>query len=159
MKKLFIFISLSSIFFFSGCNIEKNLKSTSLNSITINNIKIYGNIDDVDLSRYVKSNRFSRGNAKYYFENLVIDVNKKNQVNYLFGFCSENKVIINGKSNLKYISDITDILKHNYKEAWQDREQELKYHSYYDKNQKIIFKVVYSIVSKEIVWVEIKSTD
>ncbi|MEH7351777.1 hypothetical protein [Gottfriedia acidiceleris] len=159
MKKLFIFISLSSILILWGCNSEKNLKSTSLNSITINNIKIYDNINDVDLSGYVKSNRFSRGNAKYYFENLVIDINKKNQVNYLFGFYSENKVIINGKSNLKYISDITELLKNNYNEAWEDRGQELKYHSYYDKNQKIIFKVVYSIVSKEIVWVEIKSTD
>lgn len=159
MKKLFIFISLCSILSFWGCNSEKNLKSTSLNSITINNIKIYDNIDDVDLSGYVKSNRFSRGNAKYYFENLVMDINKKNQVNYLFGFYSENKVIINGKSNLKYINDITELLKNNYNEAWEDRGQELKYHSYYDKNQKIIFKVVYSIVSKEIVWVEIKSTD
>ncbi|MGG0176410.1 hypothetical protein [Gottfriedia acidiceleris] len=159
MKKLFIFISLSSILILLGCTSEKNLKSTSLNSITINNIKIYDNINDVDLSGYVKSNRFSEENAKYCFENLVIDINKKNQVNYLFGFYSENKVIINGKSNLKYISDITELLKNNYNEAWEDRGQELKYHSYYDKNQKIIFKVVYSIVSKEIVWVEIKSTD
>ncbi|MEH7399375.1 hypothetical protein V7148_00145 [Gottfriedia acidiceleris] len=159
MKKLYIFISISSILILLGCNIEKNLKSTSLNAITLNNIKIYDNINDVDLSGYVKSNRFSERNAKYNFENLVIDINKKNQVNYLFGFYSENKVIINGKSNLKYINDITDILKHNYKEAWEDREQDLKYHSYYNKNQKVIFKVVYSIVSKEIVWVEIKSTD
>ncbi|WP_129688308.1 hypothetical protein [Gottfriedia acidiceleris] len=159
MKKLFIFISLSSILILLECNSEKNLKSTSLNSITINNIKIYDNIDDVDLSGYVKSNRFSEENAKYCFENLVIDINKKNQVNYLFGFYSENKVIINGKSNLKYISDITELLKNNFNEAWEDRGQELKYHSYYDKNQKIIFKVVYSIVSKQIVWVEIKSTD
>ncbi|PGZ92170.1 hypothetical protein [Bacillus sp. AFS029533] len=158
MKKLLILICLNSFLIFWGCNSEKNLKSTSLKTITINNIKIYENIDDVDLRGYVKSNRFSRGSAKYYFENLVMDINKKNQVNYLFGFYEENKVFINGKSNLKYISEITDILKHNYKEAWQDREQELKYHSYYDKNQKIIFKVVFSIVTKEIVWVEIKST-
>ncbi|MFF2875086.1 hypothetical protein ACFVR2_02060 [Gottfriedia sp. NPDC057991] len=159
MKKLFIFISLSSILILWGCNSEKNLKSTSLDLISINNIKIYDNINDVDLSGYIKSNRFSRGNAKYYFENLVMDINKKNQVNYLFGFYSENKVTINGKFNLKYINDITELLKKNYKEAWEDREQDLKYHSYYDKNEKIIFKVVYSIVSKEIVWVEIKSTD
>ncbi|MFD4707003.1 hypothetical protein ACFWM3_19350 [Gottfriedia sp. NPDC058432] len=159
MKKLFIFISLSSILILLGCNSEKNPKSTSLDLITINNIKIYDNISDVDLSGYVKSNRFSEENAKYCFENLVIDINKKNQVTYLFGFYSENKVIINGKSILKYISDITELLKNNYYEAWEDRGQELKYHSYYDKNQKIIFKVVYSIVSKEIVWVEIKSTD
>ncbi|MFB7142752.1 hypothetical protein ACFCYN_24460, partial [Gottfriedia sp. NPDC056225] len=150
---------LSSLLALWGCNSEKSLKNTSLNSITINNIKIYDNIDDVDLSGYVKSNRFSRGNAKYYFENLVMDINKKNQVNYLFGFYSENTVIINGKFNLKYISDITELLKNNYKEAWEDREQQLKYHSYYDKNQKIIFKVVYSIVTKEIVWVEMKSID
>ncbi|PEL08321.1 hypothetical protein [Bacillus sp. AFS017336] len=159
MKKLLILICLSNFLLFSGCNSEINLKSTSLNSITINNIKIYDNIDDIDLNGYVKSNRFSRGNAKYYFENLVMDVNKRNQVNYLFGFYKENKVVIHGKSNLRFISDITSLLRSNYKEAWQDREQQLKYHSYYDKTHKLIFKVVYSVVTNEIVWVEVKSSD
>ncbi|MES9685911.1 hypothetical protein ABWK22_24000, partial [Gottfriedia acidiceleris] len=71
MKKLFIFIALSCILILWGCSSEKNLKSTSLNSITINNIKVYDNINDVDLSGYVNSNRFSEENAKYCFENLV----------------------------------------------------------------------------------------
>ncbi|XRG76997.1 hypothetical protein V5E38_14175 [Rossellomorea sp. GAMAL-10_SWC] len=77
MKKLLIFISLSSILILLGCNSEKNLKSTSLDLISINNI--YDNINDVDLSGYVKSNRFSEENAKYRFENLVIDINKKSK--------------------------------------------------------------------------------
>lgn len=68
MKKFFILIYLSTFLIFSGCDSEKNLKSTSLNTISINNIKIYDKIDDVDLSGYVKSPPFSRRNAKYYLK-------------------------------------------------------------------------------------------
>ncbi|PGZ94351.1 hypothetical protein COE51_22760 [Bacillus pseudomycoides] len=146
-----------SISFLSGCQNETNLKNTSLDSVSINNIRIYDDINDLDLSSYIKSDRFSYKNTKYQYENMVLDVNKEQLITYLFGFFSENEVIINGQSGLKDINSVTKLLGNNFKESWEDREQRLKYHSYYDKNNKIILKIVYSDVSKELVWVEISS--
>ena len=89
---------------------------------------------------------------------MVLDVNDKQLVNYLFGFFNENEIIINKKSGLKDINSVTKLLDNNFKESWEDREQWLKYHSYYDKNRKIILKIIYSDVSEELVWLEISST-
>ncbi|MBE5108595.1 hypothetical protein IGI01_26130 [Bacillus thuringiensis] len=157
MGKIYTLLILIT-FILLGCQSETNLKSTSLDSISINNIRIYDNINDLDLSKYVKSDRFSYGKKKYQFENMVLDVNDKQLVNYLFGFFSENEIIINEKSGLKDINSVTKLLGNNFKESWEDREQRLKYHSYYDKNRKIILKIIYSDVSKELVWLEISST-
>lgn len=157
MKKIYTLLILI-VFFLLGCQSETKLKSTSLDSIIINNIRIYDNINDLDLSNYVKSDRFSQRDTKYQYENMVLDVNTDQLVNYIFGFFDENKVIINGKSDLKNINDITKLLGNEFKEEWEDKEQKLKYHSYYDKNKKIILKVVYSDVTKELVWFDISST-
>ncbi|MGG0176394.1 hypothetical protein [Gottfriedia acidiceleris] len=73
--------------------------------------------------------------------------------NYVLTF-----LMLKGKSNLKSISEITELLKDNYVAAWEDREQQLKHHIYNDKNNKIILKVIYSDITNEIVWIEISST-
>lgn len=146
------------IFFLLGCQSETKLESTSLDSVSINHIRMYDDINELDLSSYVKSDRFSHKNTKYQYENIVLDVNEEQLITYLFGFFNENEIIINGKSGLKDINSVTKLLGNNFKESWEDREQRLKYHSYYDKHNEIILKIIYSDVTKELVWLEMSST-
>ncbi|MDF9530207.1 hypothetical protein [Bacillus cereus] len=84
-------------------------------NLSINNIRIYENINDLDLSNYVKSDRFSYKNKKYQYENFVLDVNKEQLVNYSFGFFSENEIEIDGKSGLKDINSVTKFIGNNLK--------------------------------------------
>lgn len=156
MKKVFIFFVL--VIFLIGCQNVKDLESTRLDSISIDeDIKIHSNINDIDLSQYQRSSRFSHKRVKYRYANMAIETNKKRLITYMFGFFSENKITINEESNLHNINDLKRVLGANYKESWKDREQDLKSYTYYDKDNEIILEIVYSDYTKELVWIEISA--
>ncbi len=162
MKKIkqIIFCGILFMFILSGCNLnDSNIKTTNLNNIFVDNIKINSNIKDVDLTKYTKSNRHS-GNYTYLFDEIVLNVTN-NKVDYLFSRFDENKTIIsvNDKSNLIKIDEISNLLGNNFKDKWYDKEQGLKTYLYYDFENKIRANFVYSSYDNTLTWIKIESSN
>lgn len=165
MTKLF-FIAVSSIlivgiiFSFIGKQSKEvqHLASTDLSDISVDLIKIGVDINEIDLSKYQKSNRFKNkeGEYAYYFNELVIGLDE-NKVNYLFAFNADVAIVINNKNDLSTIDEITDVLGSNYIQQTEDGEQRLLKHIYKDTPNGIVAEFVYSGYDGQFVWITLRN--
>ena len=152
MKKILILpLIIISVIILTGCN--KKIESTDLTNIYLDDMTIDMKIDLKKLSNYTTTDRYS-GNYKYKFEEIIIDTNKDNKINYLFAKLDNNTVDIKINNNkIKTIDEVSNILGNNYQDKTYDREQQLKEYIYIDKENKIKAEFVYLTWDKHVVWI------
>ena len=152
MKKILILpLIIISVIILTGCN--KKIESTDLTNIYLDDMTIDMKIDSKKLSNYTITDRYS-GNYKYKFEEIIIDTNKDNKINYLFAKLDNNTVDIKINNNkIKTIDEVSNILGNNYQDKTYDREQQLKEYIYIDKENKIKAEFVYLTWDKHVVWI------
>ena len=159
MTKKIIITLFSTILIITLCLYSKSktkLETTNLTSIYIDNITIGNYINEVDLTKYSRTNDYDN-NYTYRFDELAINV-KNGVVNELFSnFIEGNLVIsINGSTDLSKIDDVENILGNNFKDAWYDKEQGLKLYTYKDYENKIQAQFIYSNSDNILVWIKLK---
>ena len=138
MKKnclLFFFAFVIGIMLLTGC--DKKLETTNLSNIYLDNMTIGMKINKDDLTNYTDSDRYSY-DYKYKFEEIVIDTNDDDEINYLFARFDEDyiEIKVNDKS-LNKIEDVQNVLGNNYQNKNYDREQQLKEYVYKDNDKNI----------------------
>ena len=117
-----------------GCN--NKMESTDLSNIYLDDMTIGTKISSEDLSDYTNTDRYF-GNYKYKFEEIIVDTNNDNKINYLFARFDENYIDIKiNKNQVKTTDDLKKILGNNYQDKNYDKEQQLKEYIYID-NEKI----------------------
>jgi len=145
MKKnclLFSFAFIIGIMLLTGC--DKKLETTDLSNIYLDDMTIGMKINKDDLTNYTDSDRYS-SDYKYKFEEIVIDTNDDDEINYLFARFDEDYVEIKVKDkSLKKIEDVKNVLGNNYQNKNYDKEQQLKEYVYKDNDKKIKAEFVYS---------------
>ena len=144
MKKesiLFIFIILMGIIFLTGC--DKKIKTTDLSNIYLDNMTIGTKINSENLSNYTKSDRYS-GNYKYKFDEIVINTNDNNEIDYLYARFDEDyiDIKINDKT-IKKINEVKKILGNNYQDKSYDNNQQLREYIYKDNDKNIKVEFIY----------------
>ena len=141
MKKnclLFSFAFIIGIMLLTGC--DKKLETTDLSNIYLDDMTIGMKINKDDLTNYTDSSDY-----KYKFEEIVIDTNDDDEINYLFARFDEDYVEIKVKDkSLKKIEDVKNVLGNNYQNKNYDKEQQLKEYVYKDNDKKIKAEFVYS---------------
>lgn len=131
---------------------NNKVENTNLSNVKIDELTIGTKEDKIDLTKYTKSDRYS-GKYKYKYEEIVIDINDKKEVNYLYGKLDEEKINITvNDKNIKKINDVVDILGKNYINKSYDSEQQLREYIYKDFNYHIKLEVIYSTNNKEVYW-------
>jgi len=154
MKKnylLFSFVFVIGIILLTGC--DKKLETTDLSNIYLDNMTIGMKINKDDLTSYTDSDRYSY-DYKYKFEEIVIDTNDDDEINYLFARFDEDyiEIKVNDK-NLKKIEDVKNVLGNNYQNKNYDREQQLKEYVYKDNDKNIKAEFVYSTNDNSLYWI------
>lgn len=154
MKKnylLFSFIFVIGIMLLTGC--DKKLETTDLSNIYLDNMTIGMKINKDDLTNYTDSDRYSY-DYKYKFEEIVIDTNDDDEINYLFARFDEDyiEIKVNDKS-LNKIEDVQNVLGNNYQNKNYDREQQLKEYVYKDNDKNIKAEFVYSTNDNSLHWI------
>ena len=154
MKKnylLFSFIFVIGIMLLTGC--DKKLETTDLSNIYLDNMTIGMKINKDDLTNYTDSDRYSY-DYKYKFEEIVIDTNDDDEINYLFARFDEDyiEIKVNDKS-LNKIEDVQNVLGNNYQDKNYDREQQLKEYVYKDNDKNIKAEFVYSTNDNSLYWI------
>ena len=146
------------IVLFQGCgNSNTSIETTDLGNIEIDNISIGTSSAEVNFDIYTESDRYS-GDYKYIYDEIVMGENEStNKINYIFSRFDEDKttISINNNSQLKTIQDISNILGKNYNEKWEDREQGLKSHVYYDNMRNIKAEFIYVSYDNSLSWIRI----
>ena len=135
----------------TGC--DKKLETTDLSNIYLDNMTIGMKINKDDLTNYTDSDRYSY-DYKYKFEEIVIDTNDDDEINYLFARFDEDyiEIKVNDKS-LKKIEDVKNVLGNNYQNKNYDREQQLKEYVYKDNDKNIKAEFVYSTNDNSLYWI------
>lgn len=154
MKKnclLFCFAFVIGIMLLTGC--DKKLETTNLSNIYLDNMTIGMKINKDDLTNYTDSDRYSY-DYKYKFEEIVIDTNDDDEINYLFARFDEDyiEIKVNDKS-LNKIEDVQNVLGNNYQNKNYDREQQLKEYVYKDNDKNIKAEFVYSTNDNSLYWI------
>ena len=154
MKKnylLFSFVFVIGIILLTGC--DKKLETTDLSNIYLDNMTIGMKINKDDLTNYTDSDRYSY-DYKYKFEEIVIDTNDDDEINYLFARFDEDyiEIKVNDKS-LNKIEDVQNVLGNNYQNKNYDREQQLKEYVYKDNDKNIKAEFVYSTNDNSLYWI------
>jgi hypothetical protein len=154
MKKnclLFFFAFVIGIMLLTGC--DKKLETTNLSNIYLDNMTIGMKINKDDLTNYTDSDRYSY-DYKYMFEEIVIDTNDDDEINYLFARFDEDyiEIKVNDKS-LNKIEDVQNVLGNNYQNKNYDREQQLKEYVYKDNDRNIKAEFVYSTNDNSLYWI------
>ena len=154
MKKnclLFCFAFVIGIMLLTGC--VKKLETTDLSNIYLDNMTIGMKINKDDLTNYTDSDRYSY-DYKYKFEEIVIDTNDDDEINYLFARFDEDyiEIKVNDKS-LNKIEDVQNVLGNNYQNKNYDREQQLKEYVYKDNDKNIKAEFVYSTNDNSLYWI------
>ena len=154
MKKnclLFCFAFVIEIMLLTGC--DKKLETTNLSNIYLDNMTIGMKINKDDLTNYTDSDRYSY-DYKYKFEEIVIDTNDDDEINYLFARFDEDyiEIKVNDKS-LNKIEDVQNVLGNNYQNKNYDREQQLKEYVYKDNDKNIKAEFVYSTNDNSLYWI------
>lgn len=143
MKKIILsFIILICLVILTGC--DKKIETTDLSNIYLDNMTIGTIIDSENLVNYTQSDRYS-GNYKYKFEEIIIDTNNKNEINYLFARFDENYIDIEiNNKQIKTLDDLKGVLGNNYQDKNYDREQQLREYIYKDNDKDIKAEFIYS---------------
>ena len=154
MKKnclLFCFAFAIGIMLLTGC--DKKLETTNLSNIYLDNMTIGMKINKDDLTNYTDSDRYSY-DYKYKFEEIVIDTNDDDEINYLFARFDEDyiEIKVNDKS-LNKIEDVQNVLGNNYQNKNYDREQQLREYVYKDNDKNIKAEFVYSTNDNSLYWI------
>lgn len=153
MKKIVsLFGVLFLVFFLTACS--NNLENTDLSNIRLDNMKIGDIISEEDLSKYNESDKYIK-KTKYTFEEICIDVDDKEQINYLFARFDEYyiDININDTNNLKLIKDIENILGNNFQDKKYDSEQLLREYIYIDKVNNLKAEFIYSQNTNILRWI------
>ena len=153
MKKILsLFGSLFFVILFISCG--NSLENTDLSNIKLDNMQVGDIISEKDLSKYNNSDRYGT-KTKYTFEEICIDVDNKEAINYLFARFDEDyiNISINNKNNLKLIKHIENILGNNFKDKKYDSEQQLREHIYIDEVNNIKARFIYSQYDDILRWI------
>ena len=135
----------------TGCN--NKLESTNLSNIYLDNMTIGTKISSEDLSNYTNTDRYSV-NYKYKFEEIIVDTNDDNEINYLFARFDENYIDIKiNKTQVKTTDDLKEVLGNNYQDENYDKEQQLKEYIYKDNEKNIKAEFIYSSNDNILKWI------
>ena len=140
----------------SACSVGTDIESTDLTDIAIDGLQIGQQPDAESLEGYTESDRYS-GHYKYKFEDIIIDTDKDNKITYLFGRFDESSISVNGKSNLSYVDEVTEVLGDSYSEQVYDWEQHLSQHIYFDQENGSKTEFVYSDFDGSLIWLVISA--
>lgn len=138
-----------------GC--DKKLESTDLSDIYLDNMTIGTIIESGDLSNYTKSDRYA-GDYQYKFEEIVVDTNDSNEINYLFARFDENYIDIEiNDKQVKTIDALKEVLGNNYLDKNYDREQQLREYIYKDNEKNIKAEFIYSDFDNSLRWITMQT--
>ncbi len=115
---------------YGGDEIERG--ACSLEDISIDGIRIGDSIEQVDLSKYHKSDRYS-GDYKYKFDELVIDTDENGIIKYLFAYFNEDvEIAIGDERKLQDIDYVKYLLGDQCEVSTYDSELSLQECRYED---------------------------
>lgn len=153
MKNVFsLFVLLFFMFVATACS--NDIENTDLSNIRLDNMKIGDIISEKILSKYTTSDRYSK-KAKYRFEEICIDVDNKEEINYLFAKFDEDyiEININDTNNFEKIEDIENILGNKFEDKKYDSEQLLREHIYVDEVNNLKAEFIYSESDDILRWI------
>ncbi len=114
-------------------------------------------IESGDLSNYTKSDRYD-GNYQYKFEEIAVDTNARNEINYLFARFDENYIDIEiNDKQVKTIDALKEVLGNNYLDKNYDREQQLREYIYKDNEKNIKAEFIYSDFDNSLRWITMQT--
>lgn len=152
LKKIIVVSIILVIIVLSATACNKNVESTNLTTIKVDDIKLGEAMTVIDFNKYTESDRFEEKENTYNFEEIKIGINENEEINQIHANISEVNLYINSIQEFNNIKDITKVLGENYKNSSYDKEQKLKVNEYKDSENKIIAKFVYD-VSEKLVWI------
>lgn len=130
---------------------KKYIKSTDLSNITIDNMRIGDKVNWNKLEKYTYQSR-------YKYRELTIDIDKNDNIIYLFTYFNKMKspiISINGNKGSKTINDITKILGKNYNTIRENDKTELNKRIYNDKKNKITAEMIYNKKNKKLYYIKL----
>ncbi len=152
LKKIIVVSIILVIIVLSAIAYNKNVESTNLTTIKVDDIKLGEAMTAIDFNKYTESDRFEEKENTYNFEEIKIGINENEEINQIHANIPEVNLYINSIQEFNNIKDITKVLGENYKNSSYDKEQKLKVNEYKDSENKIIAKFVYD-VSEKLVWI------
>lgn len=158
-----IFIVLGTVAVLSVCIVTtiflngNHVEDTDLTHISIDHFKVNETLDDTQIEKYTESDRYS-GKYKYKFDEIVIDVNDQNQIDYLFARFDETSISISVNENdrLTTIDQVSHLLGNNYKREIADSEQKLSKYIYYDRANGIKAEFIYQDLNSNLLWIVVQ---
>ena len=162
LLKSFIYIGILVAIFFGTVSFTKfyfydsdySVKSTELNAVAIDDIKLGMNISSIDLSKYTPIDT-NVDECNYNFEELSIKTNTKGVIEYIIANFSDIDLYVGQEDTgerMKKVNEVWNVLGGNYKnENYKPKENNYwKISKYIDNEDDIYFGVVFSRYNNEI---------
>ena len=146
-----ILILLSIVFSLTACN--RNIPSTDLTSIKIDDIEVGEPLSDIELGKYTEPDRFIEKENTYNFEEIKIETDDDGIIIQIKANIHDTRVLIDDREVVNSIGEITSVLGENYKNGWYNREQSLKENKYIDSENKLEASFVYDDNGRNLVWI------
>ena len=160
--KSFIYIGILVAIFFGTVSFTKfyfydsdySVKSTELDAVAIDNIKLGMNISSIDLSKYTPIDT-NVDECNYNFEELSIKTNTKGIIEYIVANFSDIELYVGQEDTgerMKKVNEVWNVLGGNYKnENYKPKENNYwKISKYIDNEDDIYFGVVFSRYNNEM---------
>ena len=162
LLKSFIYIGILVAIFFGTVSLIKfyfydsdySVKSTELDAVAIDNIKLGMNISSIDLSKYTPIDT-NVDECNYNFEELSIKTNTKGIIEYIVANFSDIELYVGQEDTgerMKKVNEVWNVLGGNYKnENYKPKENNYwKISKYIDNEDDIYFGVVFSRYNNEM---------
>lgn len=153
MKKIYILFIIFFILVLILISIFKNnIKTTNLNNIFIDSIKIGDSLDKIDLSNYNLSNKFLPEKDTIHYSNLSVTFNENKEIIKISAnLFNGNNMTINNTTNFFNIKEIINILGEEYICNWYDFGQRLRQIIYIDKENYLKANFIFDDVTGKLV--------
>lgn len=121
---------------------EYTVKSTDLNKVYIDDLKIGDSLEKFNNKKYTFTDRYSNDNYNFVYEEIMIS-EKDNKINKIFGHVDQVDISINGYKAIKNLDNVVSRLGNNYVKITYDSEQLLKQYIYVDRKNNIKISFIY----------------
>ena len=144
-------VSFTKFYFYDS---DYSVKSTELNTVSIDDIKLGMDINSIDLSKYTPVDS-KIDECNYNFEELSIKTNTKGIIEYIVANFSDVDLFVGQEDTskrMKKVNEVWNVLGGNYKnENYNSKENNYwKISKYIDNEDDIYFGIVYSRYNNEM---------
>ena len=131
---------------------DSAIKKTDLSAVSVDDIKLGQNINDVDLTKYTATENVV-DNCNYNFEELSIKTDSKGEIEYINANYRKVKLYVGQEENEIILNKIWEILGSNYDtKMYKEKENNYwKIAKYVDTENDIYLGLVYSRFNNEMI--------